>query len=111
MMTQLMRHGSGWLSSPLFALLVMIPVTYLWSLLDSNSLLRLPSRSAYDVLRGALASTPPFSERPKRLYFDGHKPASLGEEARDPAKTKALWQDSVKLTNLKESETILKMWN
>ncbi|CAK7198757.1 hypothetical protein SEUCBS139899_001421 [Sporothrix eucalyptigena] len=112
MPTQLLRRGDFWFARPIIAKAFTLPLSYAMSMLDSNSLMRPPSKSARDVLRAALESAPPpLSEHPKGLYFDGNEPKSPGVEARDPVKTGALWRDSVKLVGLVESDTILKVWN
>ncbi|CAK7216011.1 hypothetical protein SCUCBS95973_002660 [Sporothrix curviconia] len=112
MPTQLLRRGDFWFTRPIIAKAVTLPLSYVMSTLSSNSMMRPPSKSARDVLRAALASAPPpLSEYPKGLYFDGEVPRLQSVEARDPVKTSALWRDSVKLTGLVESDTILKAWN
>ena len=112
MPTTLLRRGNFWFAHPIVAKAFTTPLSYAWSMLESNSLMRPVSKSARDVLRAALESVPPpMSEFPKALYFDGDAPKQQGAEARDPAKTGALWRDSVKLTGLVESDTVLKAWN
>ncbi|CAK7208685.1 hypothetical protein SBRCBS47491_000175 [Sporothrix bragantina] len=112
MPTQLLRRGQFWFARPFFAKTITVPLSYAMSMFNSNSLMRPPSKSARDILRAALASAPsPMSEYPKGLYFNGDEPKLQGVEARDPVKTGALWRDSVKLTGIDESDTILKAWN
>ncbi|ERT03126.1 hypothetical protein HMPREF1624_01431 [Sporothrix schenckii ATCC 58251] len=110
--TNLLRRSNFWFAKPLAAKFITIPLGYAWSMVESNSVMRPVSKSARDVLRAALESSPPpMSEHPKGLYFNGNAPILQGAEARDPAKTGALWRDSVKFTGIDEHDTVLKAWN
>ncbi|KIH86659.1 hypothetical protein SPBR_08513 [Sporothrix brasiliensis 5110] len=112
MPTTLLRRGNFWFAQPLAAKFITTPLSYAWSMIESNSVMRPASKSARDVLRAALESTPPpMSEHPKGLYFNGNAPILQGAEARDPAKTGALWRDSVKFTGIDEHDMVLKAWN
>jgi hypothetical protein len=55
--------------------------------LSPNGTLRLPHKSAGDVLAAAMETGPPFGERPKGLYFNGSEPKEVSSEARDSEKT------------------------
>lgn len=111
MATNLLRRGNFWFAHPIAAKVITTPLSYVWSMFESNSLMRPVSKSAKDVLRAALDDAPaPLSEHPKGLYFNGDAPMLQGAEARDPAKTSALWRDSVILTDIKEGDTVLEAW-
>lgn len=111
MMTQLLRRKTFWYSHPIVQAVLTTPLTYVSSFLNSNPMMRFPSKSARDVMRAALGSAPPLSAHPKGLYFNGDALALQSAEARDPVKTGTVWRDSVKLTGLVEDDTVLKAWN
>ncbi|KFA68495.1 hypothetical protein S40285_05403 [Stachybotrys chlorohalonatus IBT 40285] len=105
MSTGMARQG------PWFIRVLVMKVIYpalLW--LNPNiGFARLTSRSASDVLEAAFKAGGE-DELPKDQYFDGTKPLETSEESRDPAKRKLVWEGSVKLTGLKEGETVLAHW-
>ncbi|KAK3361919.1 putative short-chain dehydrogenase [Lasiosphaeria ovina] len=79
------------------------------SLFAENPQLRLTQRSAGDVLR-AVFDTQVLGEYPRGVYLDGRAPASTSEESQDIEKRTSLWSDSVRLTNIADSDTALAKW-
>ncbi|KAI0007877.1 NAD(P)-binding protein [Xylariaceae sp. FL0662B] len=78
-------------------------VMWLWP--ESNGKLRTTTRSACDVMRGVMDVSVA-----KAAYFDGTAPAETASEAQDAKKREMIWHDSVRYTQLKEGETVLKDW-
>ncbi|OBR10845.1 putative Short-chain dehydrogenase [Colletotrichum higginsianum IMI 349063] len=74
-----------------------------------NGILRPVSKSAADVLRAAF-DTAQLGERPKAVYLNGSEIGDTSAEAKDPVKTKQLWEASVGYTALKPGDTILSGW-
>jgi NAD(P)-dependent dehydrogenase (short-subunit alcohol dehydrogenase family) len=75
-----------------------------------NGMLRLPRKSAGDVLAAALGIAYPTGERPKGLYLNGNEPKEIGIEAKSPEKRAAVWKASVQYAELREGETCLVDW-
>jgi hypothetical protein len=105
MPTKITTGTLNWLMRSLFFIVVQIA-----SRLSPNGMMRLPHKSAGDVLAAALETGPPFGERPKGLYFNGSEPKEVSVEARDAEKRASVWRASVEYTGLKEGETILVDW-
>ncbi|TVY48341.1 Protochlorophyllide reductase C-like protein [Lachnellula occidentalis] len=80
------------------------------SWLSPNGMLRLPHKSAGDVLAAALDNGPLHGERPKGLYFNGSEPKEVSVEAKDARKRSIVWKASVEYAGLKEEETYLANW-
>ncbi|KAI1464376.1 putative short-chain dehydrogenase [Daldinia caldariorum] len=76
---------------------------------NPNGPLRSTSRSAGDVLEAAFA-VGEGGNPPKDKYFDGRTPLETGEESRDAAKRDMVWKETVRMTGLRETETILANW-
>jgi hypothetical protein len=74
-----------------------------------NGYFRTAEKSARDTER-ALYDTDEFGEHPKALYVNGHLRAEPSPEAKDVAKGKMLWEDSVRYANLKHGDTALLNW-
>lgn len=77
------------------------------SAIAPNGRFRTPEKSGQHLLR-ACFDTEELGERPKAAYLDGSRNWETGDEVRDEEKQRRLWADSLKLTNLKEGETVLK---
>lgn len=74
-----------------------------------NGTIRLPSRSATDVLEAAFA-TADHEDSFKDKYFDGTTPMETSEESRNEASRDLVWKETVKLVGLKPGETVLTKW-
>ncbi|KAI0157385.1 putative short-chain dehydrogenase [Xylariaceae sp. FL1272] len=73
--------------------------------------IRSTSKSADDALElvfGAVNGQG--GELPKDGYYDGRAPMETGEESRDEMKRKLVWAETVRLTGLVGSETVLSKW-
>lgn len=73
-------------------------------------MMRLPEKSARDVLAAALQTGQPYGEHPKGLYFNGSEPKEVSVEAKDADKRTAVWKASVEYAGLREGETCLAEW-
>ncbi|PSR90381.1 putative short-chain dehydrogenase [Coniella lustricola] len=71
---------------------------------------RSTDRSAGDVLTAAFDNGPGIGKEPKGVYLLGAEPFEMSEEARDATKRQWVWDESVKLTGLKDDETVLTEW-
>ena len=85
-------------------------IAHIASRLSPNGMMRLPQKSAGDILAAALETSPPFGERPKGLYFNGSEPKEVSIEARDAEKRATVWKASVEYAELKDGETCLADW-
>ncbi|RYO81222.1 hypothetical protein DL764_009794 [Monosporascus ibericus] len=85
-------------------------MAHISSRISPNGMMRLPRKSAGDVLAAAFKTDPPFGERPKGLYFNGSEPKEVSVEAKDAEKRAAVWKASVDYAELKEGETRLVHW-
>ncbi|KAI1849853.1 hypothetical protein JX265_013556 [Neoarthrinium moseri] len=86
-------------------LMPMMGYILMWLYPESNGKMRTTSRSARDVMRGAMDVSVA-----KGAYFDGTALAETAEEAKDVRKREMIWRDSVRYTQLKEGETMLQHW-
>ncbi|KAI0886435.1 NAD(P)-binding protein [Annulohypoxylon maeteangense] len=77
----------------------------MWLCLESNGKMRTTTRSAGDIIRAVMDVSVA-----KAAYFDGPALAETTSEAKDAKKREMIWRDSVRYTQLKESETVLKDW-
>lgn len=73
--------------------------------LHPNGPVRSTSRSASNILAVAFGSDA--GEYPKDMYFSGVEPLETSTESRDVQKYNLVWIGTVKLTSLKQEETIL----
>lgn len=96
---------TGTLSLPLRFLIYI--VAQIASRISPNGTMRLPQKSANDIITAALNTRPPFGERPKGLYFNGSEPKEISIEAKDIEKRASVWKASVKYAELKGGETCL----
>lgn len=98
---------TDWFSRNIVHGIIMPIMGYVWIWLypESNRKMRTTARSARDVMRATMDVSVD-----KAAYFDGTAPAETAEEARDVRKREMIWRDSVRYTQLKESETVLKNW-
>lgn len=106
--TYLVRRGNliiRGLPSVIMPWLVVI-LTWIWS----NGTNRTTKKSAGDLLAAAFDSSPIFGNQPKRLYLNGEEKMDMSAEARDPKKTRMLWDATVKYDGLKKNETVLVDW-
>ncbi|RYP77637.1 hypothetical protein DL771_001005 [Monosporascus sp. 5C6A] len=85
-------------------------MAHISSRISPNGMMRLPRKSAGDILAAALQTDPPFGERPKGLYFNGSEPKEVSVEAKDAEKRATVWKASVDYAELKEGETCLIYW-
>ncbi|KAK9415716.1 hypothetical protein SUNI508_10194 [Seiridium unicorne] len=77
----------------------------MWLYPESNGKMRTTARSARDVMRASMDVSVG-----KAAYFDGMALVETAQEAQDIKKQEMIWHDSVRYTQLKESETVLKDW-
>lgn len=75
----------------------------------NNAPLRPPSRVACDVLEETFGMGER-GELPKDKYLHGRVPKETSDESRDVAKRALVWSETIKLTGLKEGETVLTNW-
>lgn len=80
------------------------------SVVSPTGSLRLPDKSAGDVLAAAFATAPPLSQRLKRLYLDGSIPNKINDEAGDEEKRASVWRLSLRYSELKDGDTSLVDW-
>lgn len=105
MPTKITTGNLGWFIQALFLI-----ITHILGRASPNGMMRLPSKSAGDVLAAALQTGPPYAERPKGLYFNGSEPKEVSVEAKDTRKRASVWKASVNYSGLKEGETCLVDW-
>ncbi|KAI1395748.1 NAD(P)-binding protein [Hypoxylon fuscum] len=77
----------------------------MWLYPESNGKMRTTARSARDVMLAVMDVSVA-----KAAYFDGTALAETALEAQDIRKREMIWRDSVRYTQLKEGETVLKNW-
>ncbi|KAL9083519.1 MAG: hypothetical protein Q9165_008500 [Trypethelium subeluteriae] len=85
-------------------------VTQVAGRVSPNGMIRLPHKSAGDVLAAALGTDSPIGECPKGLYFNGAEPKEVGGEAKDAKKRESVWKASVQYADLKKGESLLVDW-
>lgn len=105
MPTHITTGTLNWLIRSIF-----IVVTHISGWISPNGIMRLPDKSARDVLAAALQTGQPFGERPKRLYFNGSELKEVSVEAKDAEKRAAVWKASLEYASLREGETCLGEW-
>lgn len=105
MATKITVGSLSWLIRSIFHI-----VAYAANWISPNGSIRLPRKSAGDLLAAALETNPPFGERPKRLYFNGSEPKEVSAEAKDVDKRASVWKASVQYADLKQGETCLTDW-
>ena len=84
-------------------------VGYIMTLFMSNPLLRTPAKTGADFLRVCF-DRKAFGEFPKARYVDGSELYRTPKVADDEKQQKRLWEDSLKLANVKGGETVLENW-
>jgi hypothetical protein len=80
------------------------------SIASPNGFLRLPQKSAGDVLAAAFGTASPIGQHPKGLYMNGNVPKEMSVEAKDAEKRASVWRASVQYAKLREGETCLTDW-
>lgn len=80
------------------------------SVISPNGLLRLPHKSAGDVLAAAFETASTIYEHPKSLYLNGNVPKEMSDEAKDMKKRASVWKASLQYTKLRGEETCLADW-
>ena len=98
--TALIRFITAWVVPALQEILVFF---------SPNGVLRPPRKSAADLMLAAFDSKY-LGEHPKAVYLNGSVKAQTSVEARDEAKQKKLWADSLKLARIRDGDTVLKSW-
>ncbi|KAI1498630.1 putative short-chain dehydrogenase [Biscogniauxia marginata] len=111
MATDIVRRSNSWFIRVLmFKILLPALVTVLTCFYPDGPF-RTPKKSAGDVVAAAFdCGPPPLRERPKGLYLDGSKLGEYSPDAKDPMKREVVWKGSVQYAQLKEGESVLKMW-
>lgn len=96
--------------APWFIRVLMFKIIYPFILyMNPDGPVRATSRSAGDVLEAAFA-VGEGGNPPKDNYVDGKTPLETSEESRDAEKRAMVWKETIRMTGLKESETILANW-
>jgi len=108
MPTGLMRNAS-WFTRKVIMGVVVPAGARILSHTHANHWVRTTSQSAKAVMR-ACFDTASLGERPQALYLDGIEEIQASDEARDEAKQKMLWRDSVSLAGLADGDTVLQVW-
>ncbi|KAK2589926.1 hypothetical protein QQS21_012398 [Conoideocrella luteorostrata] len=98
--------------APWFIRVVIFQVIYpiIVYMFPNGSTVRTPQKSAFDVLEVTFSTDLGGGKLPKDLYFIGTQPLETSAESRDAHKQQLVWRETVKLTNLKENDTILGNW-
>ncbi|KAI8964800.1 NAD(P)-binding protein [Daldinia sp. FL1419] len=78
--------------------------------LSPNGDLRTTWKSAADVIHACFDTDGGLGEYPNGLYLNGSAVADVGPEAKDEAKCRRLWSDSLEYANVKEGDTVLADW-
>lgn len=100
-------------ASPLFILfltMVLLPLMqdiYVWFI--PNGFMRPPWKSAKDLMLAAFDEEN-LGKHPRAVYLNGSEKSTSSAESRDEKKQKKLWEETVKLARLRESDTVLKDW-
>ncbi|KAI9680399.1 MAG: hypothetical protein M1822_007157 [Bathelium mastoideum] len=105
MTTKISTGSLNWLIQSIFFVVAQVA-----GRISPNGTIRLPHKSAGDVLAAALGTDSPVGEFPKGLYFNGAEPKEVSGEAKDAAKRATVWKASIKYTELKEGESFLADW-
>jgi hypothetical protein len=95
----------NWLIQLIFSLVARVV-----SIVSPNGFLRLPRKSAGDVLAAAFGTASPIGQRPKGLYLNGNVPKEISDEAKHAGKRASVWRASVHYAKLMEGETCLTNW-
>ena len=85
---------------------MLAPLAVVTTILSPNGNFRSPKKSAKDLLNSSLEKGT-LGKHPKAAYLNGSVKMKPSQEARDEAKQKQLWVESVKLSGLREDETVL----
>lgn len=80
------------------------------SVVSPNGLIRLPHKSADDLLAAAFETGPPLGSHPKGLYFNGKILKEISDEAKDAEKRLSVWKASLQYSQLQQHETCLADW-
>ncbi|KAI1389172.1 NAD(P)-binding protein [Hypoxylon trugodes] len=109
-----LTRRSNWLLRVLMLKLIGNLLAPLLTWLSPNGDLRTTWKSAGDVIRASFAvdadAHGTLGERPNGLYLNGTAVADIGPEAKDEAKCRRLWRDSLEYAGVKEGDTILADW-
>ncbi|OTA56033.1 putative short-chain dehydrogenase [Hypoxylon sp. EC38] len=100
-----LQRSAGWFIR-VFLFQVIYPIILY---INPNGPIRSTSRSAGDVLE-AVFGVGEGGELPKDKYFNGRVPLETSEESKDATKRQLVWKETVRLTSLKEGETVLANW-
>lgn len=84
----------------------MAPLAVLTTAISPNGNFRTPSKSAKDLLNASFDEET-LGKHPKAVYLNGSAKFEPSKETRDETKQKQLWVESVKLSGLREDETVL----
>lgn len=80
------------------------------SVVSPSGSLRLPRKSAGDVLAAASDTTATIGQHPKGLYLNENVPKEMSDEAKDAAKRASMGRASLQYTKPREGETCLADW-
>ena len=82
------------------------PLAVVTTAFSPNGNFRTVNKSAKDLLNASFEEET-LGKHPKAIYLNGSAEAEPSKEARDTIKQKQLWIESVKLSGLREDETVL----
>ncbi|KAH7380561.1 putative short-chain dehydrogenase [Phaeosphaeria sp. MPI-PUGE-AT-0046c] len=95
----------NWVVRIMFSLLARV-----FNLVLPNGLIRMPHKSAGDVLAAAFGTSSPIGMHPKSLYLSGDVPKEMSDEAKNAEKRTSVWRASVQYSKLRQGETCLIDW-
>ncbi|OTA55298.1 NAD(P)-binding protein [Hypoxylon sp. EC38] len=78
--------------------------------LSPNGDLRTTWKSAGDVLHACFDTDGGLGEHPNGVYLNGSLISDVGPEAKDDAKCRRLWKESLEYAQIKEGDTVLADW-
>lgn len=76
---------------------------------NPNGFMRPTWKSATDLMLASFDEKK-LGQHPKAVYLNGSEKDTPAAEARDEAKQKQLWEETLKLARVRDGDTILKNW-
>ena len=87
---------------------IMASYIFLTAWWSPNGYFRKTTKSATDVFNASFDEAA-LGKHPKNVYLNGSEKAASSAETKDEEKQRRLWDFSVKITGLKQNETVLKI--
>ncbi|KAI1106422.1 NAD(P)-binding protein [Jackrogersella minutella] len=109
MASSLSRRG-GWFLRTVMLPLAGVFIAPLLGWFNPNGDLRTTWKSAGDVVRACFDTDGGLGERPNGVYLNGSAISDAGPEARDEAKSRRLWRDSLGYAGVEKGDTVLVDW-